>query len=83
MTQVATGQGGLEPDVVDTVTVSFGSGAPVGYTHVIVFGGVNDLYSDITAKRTVAKIESDLSTMYASAREHGAKVVAAVADLRR
>jgi lysophospholipase L1-like esterase len=54
----------------------FGSGAPVGYTHVIVFGGVNDLYSDITAKRTVAKIESDLSTMYASAREHGAKVVA-------
>lgn len=46
------------------------------YTHVIVFGGVNDLYSDVTAKRTVAKIEGDLTAMYAAAREHGAKVVA-------
>ena len=46
------------------------------YTHVIVFGGVNDLYSDLTAKRTPAKIEKDLTIMYEMAREHGAKVVA-------
>ena len=46
------------------------------YTHIIVFGGVNDLYSDLTAKRTIPKIESDLSAMYATARERGAKVVA-------
>ena len=51
------------------------SGAAV-YTHVIVFGGVNDLYSDLTAKRTVPKIEADLSAMYAAAREHGARVIA-------
>ncbi len=46
------------------------------YTHVIVFGGVNDLYSDLTAGRTVTKIETDLAAMYAAAREHGVKVVA-------
>lgn len=46
------------------------------YTHVIVFGGVNDLYSDLTAKRTVPKIEADLTAMYAAAHEHGAKVIA-------
>jgi len=46
------------------------------YTHVIVFGGVNDLYSDITARRTVPKIEADLTAMYTATRERGAKVVA-------
>jgi len=46
------------------------------YTHVIVFGGVNDLYSDLTANRTLAKIEADLSALYAAAHEHGATVVA-------
>jgi lysophospholipase L1-like esterase len=46
------------------------------YTHVIVFGGVNDLYSDLTAGRTVDKIEADLSAMYSAAREHGIQVVA-------
>jgi lysophospholipase L1-like esterase len=46
------------------------------YTDVIVFGGVNDLYSDLTAGRTVDKIEADLSAMYASARSHGMRVVA-------
>jgi lysophospholipase L1-like esterase len=45
------------------------------YTHVIVFGGVNDLYSDLTAGRTVAKIETDLSSMYRAAHDHGLKVV--------
>lgn len=46
------------------------------YTHLIVFGGVNDLYSDLTAKRTPAKIERDLTKMYKAAHEHGMQVVA-------
>lgn len=46
------------------------------YTHVIVFGGVNDLYSDLTAKRTPAKIEKDLTQMYEMSKERGIKVVA-------
>jgi lysophospholipase L1-like esterase len=46
------------------------------YTHVIVFGGVNDLYSDLTAGRTVPKIEADLSSMYRVAHEHGIQVIA-------
>jgi lysophospholipase L1-like esterase len=54
-------------------------GAPAGgeppYTHVIVFGGVNDVYSDLTAKRTVEKITTDLAAMYAAARAHGARAV--------
>lgn len=54
----------------------FGAGGAPKYTHVIVFGGVNDLYSDLTAKRTVRKIESDLTAMYDAAHEHGAKVIA-------
>ena len=49
---------------------------PAAYTHLIVFGGVNDLYSDLTAGRTVAKISKDLSAMYAGAHERGMKVVA-------
>ena len=46
------------------------------YTHVIVFGGVNDLYSDLTAHRSVARITADLSAMYRAARERGLQVVA-------
>ena len=53
----------------------FGPGKPP-YTHVIVFGGVNDLYSDLTAGRTPARIEQDLALMYQEAHRHGAKVVA-------
>ena len=53
----------------------FGPGKPA-YTHVIVFGGVNDLYSDLTAGRTPAKIEADLTIMYEAAHRHGARVVA-------
>jgi lysophospholipase L1-like esterase len=53
----------------------FGPGKPA-YTHVIVFGGVNDLYSDLTAGRTPALIERDLTAMYDAAHKHGAKVVA-------
>ncbi|MCA9596515.1 MAG: SGNH/GDSL hydrolase family protein [Myxococcales bacterium] len=52
-------------------------GAPAKpYTHLVVFGGVNDLYSDLTAGRTPAKVETDLSAMYEIAKKHGAKVVA-------
>jgi len=46
------------------------------YTHLIVFGGVNDLYSDLTAHRTNERIERDLTKMYKAAHEHGMKVVA-------
>lgn len=46
------------------------------YTHVIVFGGVNDIGSDLTAGRTPKKIETDLTTMYESAKQRGMKVVA-------
>lgn len=53
----------------------FAPGKPA-YTHVIVFGGVNDLYSDLTAGRTPAKIERDLTAMYETAHRHGVKVVA-------
>jgi lysophospholipase L1-like esterase len=46
------------------------------YTHVIVFGGVNDLYSDQTAGRTPEKIESDLLRMYKAAKGKGMHVIA-------
>jgi lysophospholipase L1-like esterase len=51
--------------------------APRGtFSHVVVFGGVNDLYSDETAGRTTTKIENDLTALYAGARALGARVVA-------
>jgi lysophospholipase L1-like esterase len=50
--------------------------SPKAYTHLVVFGGVNDLYSDLTAFRTPAKIEADLSYMYGVAKARGMKVVA-------
>ena len=50
--------------------------SPKPYTHLVVFGGVNDLYSDLTAFRTPAKIEADLSYMYGVAKARGMKVVA-------
>jgi lysophospholipase L1-like esterase len=46
------------------------------YTHLIVFGGVNDLYSDLSAGRNPDKISIDLSFMYEMARRHGMRVVA-------
>lgn len=45
-------------------------------THILVFGGVNDLYSDVSAGRTVEDIEGDLSFMYEAARERGLGVIA-------
>lgn len=50
--------------------------SPRRYTHLVIFGGVNDLYSDLTAFRTPAKIEKDLGYMYAWGKAHGVKVVA-------
>ena len=46
-----------------------------GFTHLVVFGGVNDLYSDETAGRTVPKIEADLGALYAAGRARGLRVV--------
>jgi lysophospholipase L1-like esterase len=46
------------------------------YTHLIVLGGINDICSDETAKRTNDKIEKDLAWMYAMGRERGLEVIA-------
>ncbi len=46
------------------------------YTHLIVFGGVNDLISDLTARRTPGTIAADLQAMYAQGRARGMLVVA-------
>lgn len=70
------GKGG---DMVNQIRMRFQRDVlPSGtdYTHLLVFGGVNDLYSDLTAGRTPAKIENDLSSMYQAARARGWKVVA-------
>lgn len=46
------------------------------YDTLIVYGGVNDLYSDLTAGRTNDRIEEDLLAIYRSAQERGLYVVA-------
>lgn len=46
------------------------------YSHWVVFGGVNDLYSDQTAHRTLAKIERDLGAIYAMGHKRNSLVVA-------
>jgi len=46
------------------------------FSHVVVFGGVNDLYSDETAGRTPQKVERDLQAIYNLAHRLGARVVA-------
>lgn len=43
---------------------------------LIVYGGVNDLYSDLTAGRKNELIERDLSTIYRLAKMSGLRVVA-------
>ena len=50
--------------------------SPKRYTHLVIFGGVNDLYSDLTAFRTPAKIEADLGYMYAWGKAHDVRVIA-------
>lgn len=49
---------------------------PGGFDTLIVFGGVNDLYSDETAGRTVEKIQSDLAAIYRDAKAAGLRVIA-------
>ncbi|MBN2195354.1 MAG: hypothetical protein JW751_21225 [Polyangiaceae bacterium] len=46
------------------------------YTHLVVFGGVNDLYSDETAGRSPEKVARDLLAIYSQARQRGMAVVA-------
>jgi lysophospholipase L1-like esterase len=46
------------------------------YSHAIVFGGVNDLYSDQTANRSLARIQSDLDKIYEALRRRGTDVIA-------
>ena len=46
------------------------------YSHWVVFGGVNDLYSELTAKRTLSRIEHDLSTIYALGHARRSAVIA-------
>lgn len=43
---------------------------------LLVFGGVNDLYSDLTAGRSNERIEADLSAIYSSAQAAGLEVIA-------
>ena len=47
-----------------------------GVTHLLVFGGVNDLYSDESAGRSFEKISRDLQHLYSAARERGVAVIA-------
>jgi lysophospholipase L1-like esterase len=46
------------------------------YTHVIVLGGIGDILSNETAKRSASLIAGDLTTMYEMARAHHAEVIA-------
>lgn len=46
------------------------------YDTLIVYGGVNDLYSDQTAGRTNDLIEADLSAIYAAAKDRNLSVIA-------
>jgi lysophospholipase L1-like esterase len=49
---------------------------PEHYSHWVVFGGVNDLYSDVTANRTLEKIERDLTEIYQLGHTHASIVIA-------
>lgn len=46
------------------------------YTHVVILGGIGDILSNLTAKRTAAKIQTDLAAMYTMTRDHGAVPIA-------
>jgi lysophospholipase L1-like esterase len=46
------------------------------YSHAVVFGGVNDLYSDQTANRTLARIEADLTLIYGDLKARSIDVIA-------
>jgi lysophospholipase L1-like esterase len=49
---------------------------PADFDELIVFGGVNDLYSDETAGRNFQKISSDLASIYRGAKSKGVRVIA-------
>ncbi|MBL9027396.1 MAG: hypothetical protein JNL21_34715 [Myxococcales bacterium] len=53
----------------------FGEDKPK-YTHVIILGGIGDILSNETAKRTTTKITADLAAMYATAKKHDTTVIA-------
>lgn len=53
----------------------FGGPKPA-YTHLVVFGGVNDLYSDLTAGRNPKNVGEDLAWMYQRGKERGMQIVA-------
>jgi lysophospholipase L1-like esterase len=46
------------------------------YSHAIVFGGVNDLYSDETANRRLPRIQADLTRIYAALTQRHIDVIA-------
>jgi lysophospholipase L1-like esterase len=46
------------------------------FTDLVLFGGVNDVYSDLTAARTVEKITGDLAAMYRRAKAANLRVIA-------
>ena len=49
---------------------------PSDFDELIVFGGVNDLYSDETAGRSFEKISADLAAIYRAAKARGTRVIA-------
>jgi lysophospholipase L1-like esterase len=52
-----------------------GSGSKPAYSHVIVFGGVNDILSDRGRGRTPERIKQDIGAMYEMARRAGIRVI--------
>ncbi len=46
-----------------------------GYSHAIVFGGVIELYSDLTANRKLPRIQADLARIYSLLSERGVRVI--------
>lgn len=52
------------------------AGPKPAYTHLIVFGGVNDLYSDLSAGRNPQNVSEDLAWMYQRGKERGMQIVA-------
>jgi lysophospholipase L1-like esterase len=72
------GKGG---DMVNQMRRRFGEvmgelGPKPAYTHLLVFGGVNDIYSDLTAGRNPQNVSADLAYMYQRGRERGMRIIA-------
>ncbi len=58
----------LRRDVLSTMPAA-------GYTTLLVYGGVNDLYSNLSAGRVNKKIEADYQSIYAEAQAAGLEVM--------